>query len=108
MSIGELRHRITIQRVAITTNENGYEVESPELVKEVWAKISNLHGSELFAAKMVQADNTVKFTFRYISGLDQTMQIIFQDKVYNITSIDNIKYRNEYIEIQAKEVDSIG
>jgi SPP1 family predicted phage head-tail adaptor len=108
MTIGEMRHRITIQRIAITTNENGYEVESPEVVNEVWAKVSNLHGSEFFAAKAVQSANTVKFTIRYISGLDQSMQIIFQDKGYNITSIDNIKYRNEYIEIRAKEVDSIG
>jgi len=108
MTIGEMRHRITIQRVTMSTNENGYEEESPEVVKEVWAKVSNLHGKEFFEAKAVQSENTVKFTIRYISGLDQTMQILFQEKIYNITSIDNIKYRNEYMEIQAKEVDSIG
>ncbi|MBP1920320.1 phage head closure protein [Youngiibacter multivorans] len=108
MTIGEMRHRITIQRVTISTNENGYEVETPEVIKEVWAKVANLHGKEYFAAKAVQADNTVKFTIRYMSGLDQSMQIHFQGKVYNITAIDNIKCRNEYIEIQAKEVDSNG
>jgi SPP1 family predicted phage head-tail adaptor len=108
MTIGEMRHRITIQKVTISMNENGYEIEIPELVKEVWAKVSNLHGKEFFEAKAVQAENTVKFTIRYISGLDQTMQIHFQGKTYNITSIDNIKYRNDYIEIQAKEVDSNG
>jgi SPP1 family predicted phage head-tail adaptor len=108
MTIGEMRHRITIQSVTISTNENGYEVETPEVLKEVWAKVSNLHGKEFFTAKAVQAENTVKFTIRYMSGLDQSMQILFQGKVYNITAIDNIKYRNEYVEIQAKEVDPIG
>lgn len=108
MTIGEMRHRITIQRVTISTNDNGYEMETPELIKEVWAKVSNLHGSEFFAAKAIQAENTVKFTVRYMSGLDQSMQILFQGKGYNITAIDNIKYRNEYIEILAKEVDSNG
>jgi len=108
MTIGEMRHRITIQRVTISTNDNGYEVETPEVIKEVWAKVSNLHGKEFFEAKAVQAENTVKFTIRYISGFDQSMQILFQGKTYNITAIDNIKYRNEYIEIQAKEVDSNG
>jgi SPP1 family predicted phage head-tail adaptor len=108
MTIGEMRHRITIQRVTISTNDNGYEMETPELIKEVWAKVSNLHGSEFFAAKAIQAENTVKFTVRYMSGLDQSMQILFQGKVYNITAIDNIKYRNEYIEILAKEVDFNG
>jgi len=108
MTIGEMRHRITIQRVTISTNENGYEVETPEVIKEVWAKVSNLHGKEFFEAKAVQAENTVKFTIRYISGLDQSMQILFQGQTYSITTIDNIKYRNEYMEIQAKEVDSNG
>ena len=108
MTIGEMRQRIAIQRVIISTNENGYEVETPEVIKVVWAKVSNLHGKEFFEAKAVQAENTVNFTIRYISGLDQSMQIIFQGKTYNITTIDNIKYRNEYIEIQAKEVDSNG
>jgi len=108
MAIGELRHRITIQRIDITINENGYEIETPVVVKTVWAKVSSLHGSEFFAAKAVQAENTLKFTIRYISGLDQTMQILFQEKIYNITTIDNIKYENKYIEIQAKEVGSIG
>jgi len=36
------------------------------------------------------------------------MQILFQGKSYNITAIDNIKYRNKYIEIQAMEVESDG
>jgi SPP1 family predicted phage head-tail adaptor len=108
MTIGELRHRITIQGIDITINENGYEIETPVVVKTVWAKVSNLHGREFFEAKAVQAENTVKFTIRYMSGLDQTMQIVFQGKVYNINAIDNIKYRNEYMEIQAKEVDSNG
>lgn len=108
MAIGEMRHRITIQRVTISTNDNGYEVETPEVIKEVWAKVSNLHGKEFFVAKAVQAENTVKVTIRYMTGLDQSMQIVFQGKVYNITAIDNIKYRNEYIEIQAKEVDPSG
>ena len=108
MTIGEMRHRITIQRVTISTNEHGYEMETPEVINEVWAKVSNLHGKEFFEAKAVQSENTVKFTIRYMSALDQSMQILFQGKEFNITSIDNIKYRNEYIEIQAKEVDPSG
>ena len=108
MSIGMMRHRITFQRITPLINENGFESEMPEEYKTVWAAVTNLHGKEYFEAKAVQAENTVKFTLRYLVGIDQTMKILFQGKAYNITAIDNIKYRNRYIEIQAMEVGSDG
>lgn len=108
MSIGKMRHRITFQRITPLINENGFESEMPEEYKTVWAAVTNLHGKEYFEAKAVQAENTVKFTIRYLAGIDQTMKILFQGKAYNITAIDNIKYRNRYIEIQAMEVESDG
>lgn len=108
MSIGEMRHRITIQRITPTINENGFESEISQDFKTVCASVKKLHGKEYFAAKAVQAENTVKFTIRYIAGIDQTMKILFQGKAYNITSIDNIKYKKRYIEIQALEVAADG
>jgi len=108
MHIGDLRHRITIRKILPVINENGFESEEPEEFRTVWAAVTNLHGKEYFEAKAVQAENTVKFTIRFLAGIDQTMQILFQGKSYNITAIDNIKYRNKYIEIQAMEVESDG
>lgn len=108
MEIGDLRHRITFQKHTTTINENGFEVETWEDVKTVWAAASNLHGREYFAAAAVQAENTVKFTIRYLTGLDTTMRILFRGKQYNITAIDNIKYQNRFIEIKAQEVVSDG
>ena len=101
MNPGELRHRITLQRLTTTTNENGFEIEEWTDVKTVWASITNLHGREYYEAAAVQAEQTVKFTIRYLSGVDTSMRILFQGKQYNITSIDNIKYQNRFIEIRA-------
>jgi SPP1 family predicted phage head-tail adaptor len=108
VEIGDLRHRITFQKLTTSVNENGFEVETWEDFKTVWAAVSNLHGREYFAAAAVQAENTVKFTIRYLTGLDTTMRIVFQGKQYNITAIDNIKYQNRYLEIKALEVVSGG
>ncbi len=108
MEIGELRHRITFQKLTTTTNENGFEVETWENYKTVWAAITNLHGREYFEAAAVQKENTVKFTIRYFKGLDTSMRILFQGRQYNIISIDNIKYKNKYIEIKALEVEKSG
>lgn len=108
MNPGELRHRITLQTLEIIVNENGFEVEEWIDFKTVWASIKNLHGREYFEAAAVQKENTVKFTIRYIKGIDASMKILSKGRHYNITSIDNIRYENKFIEIKALEVDSVG
>lgn len=108
MNPGELDKRITFQRLTTTINENGFEVETLEDFKTVWAAVTNLHGREYFEAAAVQAENTVKFTIRYLEGINPSMKILFEGRQYNITSIDNIKYKNRFIEIKAQEVDQSG
>lgn len=108
MSIGKMRHRITLLSITALINENGFESEMTEEYKTLWAEVSNLHGKEYFAAKAVQAENLLKFTIRFQEGIDQTMQILFNGKRYNITAIDNIKYKNRYMEILASEVNTNG
>lgn len=108
MEIGELRHRITFQKLMTTTNENGFDLEDWVDIKTVWSAARNLNGKEFFEAAMGQAEKTVKFIIRFTDGIDETMRILFKQRIYNITFIDNIKYRNNFIEIKALEVESCG
>lgn len=108
MDIGNLRHRITFQEFIIAVNANGFEEEMWQEYKIVWASVSNLSGREYYQAATVKAENTVKFTIRYLPNIDTSMRIGFEGKQYNITSIDNMKYENKYIEIKALEVNSSG
>lgn len=105
VNIGELKHRIIFQRLTTSINDNGFEVKTWEPFKTVWAKVENLHGREYFTAAHVKAERTVKFTIRYLEDIDETMKILFKDKIYNITFIDNIKYQNRFIEIKAMQVE---
>ncbi|KLU76033.1 phage head closure protein [Clostridium botulinum] len=108
MDIGDLKHRVIFQRFTTVVNDNGFEEEAWQDFKIVWAAISNLHGREYFEAAAIQAEKTVKFTIRFIKEIDESMRIKFREKQYNITSIDNIKYANKFIEIKAMEVDKSG
>lgn len=108
MEIGALKHRITLQKLTSTVSENGFETESYEEVKTVWAKILNLTGREYFQAAAIQKEKTVKFVFRSGVEVDETMRILFQGKLYNITFIDNIRYENKYIEVKAMGVEEDG
>lgn len=108
MAIGDLRHRLTLQKFTTVVNENGFEEEAWQDYKTVWASVSNLSGREYYQAATVQAEKTVKLLIRYSQELDTSMRILFKNKQYNITSIDNMKYANKYIEIKALEVESSG
>lgn len=108
MVIGDLRHRITLQKFITEVNENGFETEVWQDYKTVWASVSNLSGKEYYQAAAVQAEKTVKFTIRYLYGISSDMRILFRNTQYSITSADNIKYENRFIEIKAVEVEKSG
>lgn len=101
MNIGDMRHRITLQKKVDVVDAEGFTTQQWQDVATVWAAVENLHGREYWEAAAVQAENTVKFTIRYRPDIDQTMRIVFRGQIYEITAIDNIKYRNEYLEIKA-------
>lgn len=108
MKTEEFRHQITIQKYTVSINENGFEVEDWQELITCRAKIENLHGREYFEAAVVQAEKTIKFTVRYLREIDESMRIKFREKYYNITSVDNIKFANRYMEIKALEVEQSG
>ncbi|WP_350342349.1 phage head closure protein [Proteinivorax tanatarense] len=108
MHINNLKHRVTFKKRTTTLNENGFEVESFQDIKTVWAGVENLRGREYFAAAAVQAEKTVKFSIRYLPYINASMLISFKDKLYNITAIDNVNYENRFLEISAMEVDESG
>lgn len=106
--IGELKHRINFQILVTTINENGFEVSEWQDYKTVWAKVLNLSGKEYFEAATINKEKTVKFIVRFVKGIDESMIINFENRRYNITDINNIRYENKYCEIKAMEVDSNG
>jgi len=52
----------------------------------------------------VQLEKMLLFTVRFYPGLHEGMQIRFQGDLYDIKFIDNIKYKNKYLEIKALAV----
>lgn|GEM_PF-198980 len=127
VNIGDLRNRITLQVFVTTLDDDGFETQEWQDLRTVWAKVENLHGREFYAAAAVQVEKTVKFSIRYIKDIDETMRIKFGkrtvnvldqggiitgtkevDRVYDIKFIDNVKYDNRFIEIQALEVEVGG
>ena len=103
-NIGDFKHKIIIQKPTSSIDEYGCYNQTWTDYKTVWASVTNLFGREFFEAQATKSETTVKFIIRYISNLDTTMRISFDDKIYNITFIDDIKYGHKFLEMKCLEV----
>ena len=105
MNIGELKHKVTIQRKI--NNNNPLEDATFEDFKTVWAKINNLFGKEFIEAQKVNPNISKKIIIRYIKDLDMSInpntckdyKVSYKGISYNILHIDNIKEQNKFMEL---------
>lgn len=104
MRIGELDRRITIQQpTRIADGSGGY--------KEIWSdfKTVSAHkrkktGILIFAGDKFAVENTVIYDMRYISGIDITMRVVEDNKVYQIVLVDDTRKRRGELSLECREV----
>lgn len=106
MEVGKLNQKVTIQRYSENEDEHYISQEGWIDLCNVWCSMNNLYGKEYWSAKQYGAENTVEFVIRYSSCKDLSVKDRMKkdDKLFNITSIDNIMYKNEILKIKAIEV----
>lgn len=100
---GELRTSVVLKKRTITTDAGGFGQESYTTLATVWARWSNVHGSEVWAAQSVQAVAPATVLIRYRSDVDQTCVVVKGSEIYDIVSVDNIQERGEYLEIKVQK-----
>ena len=103
-------YEITIQkRGEDIEDESGFETEEWLNYYTNYAYINVLNGNERWMAAQVEADQTVRFTLRWHKQLDEVKpkyyRIIFAGKPYTITFVDNVRYENKTVKIDALEVE---
>lgn len=103
---GKLNHRITIQKYIEYEDEHGISRKDWIDFKTVWCSMNNLYGKEYWTAKQYEAQNTVEFVIRYSACKDLSVKDRLKkgDKLFNITSVDNVMYKNEVFKVKALEV----
>lgn len=92
------------------TDSEGFSVNRDEILASIRAYKEERHGSTRWLNMASFSDATVLFKFRKIPDLEITtkMIIVCSSGRYNITSVENIKGKNMYIEVYAKEVKPSG
>lgn len=100
---GDLRHRITFQRLVETTNEVGEVVQKLQDYTTVWAAIEPTSGREYYEAQKIQPELTYKITIRYLPDITPDMVIKYKNRLFQINNIINPDERNFILELMCIE-----
>lgn len=105
MDSGAYRSLVTIQQYVSGFDDIGNPSEEWQDYKTCYAYVNGLSGREYWEAAVVHGENTVEFVFRWKSFFDsmntKQYRLLFNGGIYDITSIDNIQFRNKTVKIKA-------
>ena len=94
MKAGKLRDTIEIFKPVVNTTEYGGSVTSYEFHYKTRAEVIYNSGSKTNENNEVFYSTSITFRIRYYVDVKETMRIKFQDKYYQIISIEPNKYYN--------------
>ena len=110
MSFGKMNYSIDIQEKRPAVDAEGFRTMEQVTVATVRAYREGRHGSERWANRAAFTDATDLFRFRVIPNLEITtaMVILCDGRIFEITSVEDVKGRGMYIEALAREVQPSG
>ncbi|MFZ3002074.1 MAG: phage head closure protein [Undibacterium umbellatum] len=108
MRVGNLRHRVELQRLTSTTGSRGQAVSTWVKVSDIWVDIEPLQGNQLVSAQAVHGDVTSRITARYrpdfaTPQLVGKLRIIYKNRIFAIKAALNVDERNRQVDIVASE-----
>ncbi len=108
MGLGLMNKKAKIISISRDIDSEGFSFETVAVLAEVRVFVEGRHGSERWVNLAAFSEATDLFKLRKIPNLTITTEhyIEFDDKRYNILSVENIKGRGMYLEILAKKVEA--
>lgn len=100
----DLDRRIRIERRTATQDAAGEAIITWVLVRTAWAHVRPMTSRERFNAQRDVAFRASTFTVRWFSGVDETHRIIFEDKEWNVTGVEELG-RRQYLRISAELIE---
>lgn len=98
-----LRHRITIQYKTVTQDAIGNEIETWHTFATVWAAIEPISGREYFAAAQTNAEVNHRIKIRPLPGVNSEMRAVWDNRIFEIEAVLNIKEKNVEVHLMCKE-----
>jgi SPP1 family predicted phage head-tail adaptor len=108
MNAGAYSDLVTIQKKTEKRDKDGFSKETWEDYYTNYAYVNKLSGSEFWQAAETAAQSTIRFEMRYHTQLERVdtknYRLLFRDRIFNITNIDNVMFKNETVKISGIEV----
>lgn len=106
MRAGDYNKRAKISELVTGSparDELGTPNTSWEEVTTVWCAIEPLSGRELFAQQQIQSEISVRIRIRYRDGISSGMKAEYNNKVYMIKNIIDIKEKHRELHLMCTE-----
>lgn len=101
--------KISILHYVEGTDDDGFPVQQWEpLAENIWAYYRSASGNEFYAAAEVQQKVEAIFQINYRDDIDASMKILYKDKEYNITRIDDFEGNKTDLKIYAYYTETSG
>jgi len=103
MRAGNLKYKIVIQTYNEPQDGFGEVIKEWVEFKTAYASITPLSAKEFYKAG-VHAVATHKVEIRYLKGVNPKMRIVYGTRVFNITSVLNIREADKTLQLICTEV----
>lgn len=101
--IGELRHRVILQRRLNAPDGGGGVILSWSDIAGLWAEVTPLAGGESVQAMGEQDRQKFRVRLRYREDISSADRLLFRQHVLNIRSLINIGERGQWLECRCDE-----
>ena len=101
---GEVRTRIELEERKYQEDAGGFKQLVSGRKKAAWCRWINAHGDEAWQADAAGAAKAATLLLRYVPGLDETWRVHYRGQVWEIRSIDNIRERDEWMELKVSRI----
>jgi SPP1 family predicted phage head-tail adaptor len=93
---GSLRERVTVQQASESRNALGETVLSWATFAERWASVEGVSSRELLQYGQQQIEVSHRVRMRWLSGLTQSMRIVWRGRTLEIVSLLEHGNRSEH------------
>ena len=108
MSFGKMNVRISIAIETVVKDAEGFASKTDSVLASLHAYREGRHGSQKWVNRAAFSEATDLFCFRTIPGLTVSTEhvILCDGDRYEITSVENVKGKNMYLEVLAKRIEA--
>lgn len=108
MGLGLMNKKAQLREEKSVIDSEGFNRKTVAVLAEIRVFVEGRHGSERWANLAAFSEATELFRFRKLPNTEVTTKqyILFNNKRYDILSVENVKGRGMYLEVLAKCVEA--